>query len=166
MATKAVQLLTALVAPAQDLENVIQQFLANRFVDTAVGAQLDIIGAIVGEDRNGLIDNDYRRYIRAKIAVNNSNGVFEDLLTIAFLVIYDASATYIATDVGTATVVLRVGNITLTDALGNILATFLQKAVSAGVRIVTEWSNSLPASTFRLDSGPGLNQGHLASAAG
>jgi len=166
LATKIVQFLSVLTAPAQDLENVIQQFLSDRFVDTAEGAQLDIIGAIVGQGRNGMIDDDYRRYIRAKIAVNNSNGTFEDLLTIAFLVVYDADAVFLVRNVGTATVVMYVDDIIVSDALGTILGTFLQKAVSAGVRIVTQWSNSLPAATFRLDSGPGLDQGHLSSTYG
>src|SRR5687768_16247400 len=94
MSNNIEKLLAVSVAPAQDLENCLQQLRLYRFVDTAEGDQLDIIGRIVGLDREGLDDDDYRRYIRARIAANNSNGTIEDLLTVAFLVVYDADAHY------------------------------------------------------------------------
>lgn len=48
----------------QDLKNCFD-------VDTAVGVQLDTIGAFVGADRFGLSDDDYRILIKFKIIVNN-----------------------------------------------------------------------------------------------
>lgn len=161
-----VKLLTALIGPIQDVENALQQLLTERTIDTAVGVQLDVLGRVVGQARGGLPDDDYRRYLRARIATNRSNGVTEDLITIMSLVVNDSTATYDVERSGTATVVARIAGIAVTDALGSIVYTFLKSATSAGVRVVVEWANSVPANVFRLDSGPGLDQGHLASALG
>lgn len=160
------KLLTAIMGPVQDVENALQQLLTERTIDAGVGVQLDIIGKLVGQDRGGLIDADYRHYLRARIATNRSNGVTEDLITITKLIVNDGSATYNISRNGVATVVARIGGIAVTDSLGDIVYTFLHDAVSAGVRIVVQWANSVPANVFRLDSGPGLDQGHLASSEG
>src|SRR5262245_2616348 len=57
--------LRALLAPAASLEHALQQLLTERNVNTAIGAQLDLIGKIVGRPRAGVADDEiYRRYIR------------------------------------------------------------------------------------------------------
>lgn len=40
--------------------------------DTAIGKQLDILGKILGLDRNGFNDDDYRMLLNFKIITNNS----------------------------------------------------------------------------------------------
>ncbi len=157
------QLIAILIAPFQVLENTLQDLLTQRAVDTAIGAQLDRLGVIVGQPRLGLLDDAYRIYIRARIATNRSNGTTEDLIKIAKLIINDPTALITARNEGTATVRVTIGVITVTDALGDILFTFLSQAVSAGVRIVVEWSESTPSATFTFDAGPGFDTGHLAS---
>lgn len=169
------KLVSILANPATDLENALEQLRLYRFVDSAEGIQLDVIGAIVGQPRNGMIDASYRRYIRARISTNNSDGTFEELLTIAYLVVYDVNADYVLTNEGSATVRLRVASVALdtTDTnadgvsdLAAVLYAFMLAAVSAGIRIVVQWSNYVPAQTFTLDTGPGLDSGHLANALG
>lgn len=159
------QLLGAILAPAQDVENALQQMALYRFVDTAEGAQLDIIGRIVGQEREGLTDTDYRRYIRARIAANNSNGTIEDVLTVAFLVVYDNTLDYIVDNQGVACLVLRIENGTLTDNLANILIKFLGNTVSAGVRVILEYSTVAPAQWFVWDTpGSGWDNGKFINA--
>lgn len=51
-------------------------------VDVAEGAQLDGIGSIVGQARNGQSDATYRLFIKAKILVNTSGGTAEDLIEV------------------------------------------------------------------------------------
>jgi len=51
---KYLQLLTQ---PSLEIQEVLRQLMQERSIDTAVGAQLDIIGRIVGQDRT-LIDSD------------------------------------------------------------------------------------------------------------
>jgi len=74
-------LVEAFVSPAQELENMLSDLLRFRSIDTAVGAQLDIIGEIVGQERGGRTDAEYRAAIRARIQINNSSGTPEDVST-------------------------------------------------------------------------------------
>ena len=166
MSNNIEKLLSIIVSPSQGVEDALQQLKTQRFVDTAVGSQLDIIGRIVGQEREGLTDDDYRRYIRARIAVHNSNGWAEDLLTVAYLVVYDPNAVLTLTQEGTATARLMVSGVTMTSDLAAILFKFLTSAVSSGVRIVLEWLPSTPSGIFKLDVGPGFDQGHLAGGLG
>lgn len=58
-----------------DIESVIFQLLNSRHLselDTVIGEQLDIIGEIVGQERMGDTDEEYRKYILLRIGVNNS----------------------------------------------------------------------------------------------
>lgn len=61
---------------------LVEDFLSEFDLDTAVGSQLDILGRIVGIGRsvNGATknDTDYRFLIRAKIAVNTAFAVMVD----------------------------------------------------------------------------------------
>lgn len=164
--TKVQNLIAVLAGPAQDIENALQQLLLNRAVDTAEGVQLDQLGVLVGQPRGGLSDDDYRRYLRARIATNRSGGVTEDLIRVASLIVNNVSAVYHVERSGVATVVVRVAGVAVTPATGHTLFTFLDQAASAGVRLMVLWSESVPASTFTLDSGPGLDVGHLATSEG
>lgn len=57
--------------------------LVNMFnVEDAVGIILDYIGAIVGVERGGRNDNEYRSAILSNLLVNNSEGTPDDLLEI------------------------------------------------------------------------------------
>jgi hypothetical protein len=166
MANNIEKLLAVIISPAQDIEDALQQLKTERWVDTAVGDQLDIIGRIVGQPREGRVDDDYRRFIRARIATNNSDGTFEDLITVAFLVIYDENAQFIVTNEGTATVRLHVYGVVTDPDLAEVLYSFARSAASAGVRIVVEWGESALEDLFQLDDGPGLDEGYLAGSLG
>lgn len=61
----------------QEIENVLAQMISAFFIETAVGAQLDIVGSIVGETRQNRSDDDYRDGIYFRIFVNNSSGEIE-----------------------------------------------------------------------------------------
>jgi len=47
---------------------------------TATGYQLDLIGKLVGAERKGRTDSDYRNYILFKISVNIGSGTPEDVI--------------------------------------------------------------------------------------
>lgn len=160
------KLVATLATPFQSLEAALQQLLTERSIDTAVGAQLDVIGRIVGQPRNGLDDDTYRRYCRARIATNKSNGTIENLITVTDLVVYDDDATYKLTQEGNATARLRIADIAITTELAEIVFAFVQDAAAAGVRIVVQWTESAIEDTFTLDAGPGLDVGHLAGSFG
>lgn len=158
------KLIVALVTPAQALEDTFQQLLTQRGISNAIGAQLDQLGEIVGQSRGGLGDDTYRRYIRARIATNRSNGKTEDLILIARLIVNDPTCVVNVQREGVATVVVRLTGIAVPYDIAQVIWAMLQTAKSAGVRLLTEGSEVIPADTFRFDSGPGFDVGHLAYA--
>lgn len=58
----------------QKIENSLYDLKTKRGLTTAEGAQLDIIGEIVGEDRNGKSDIDYLAAINLRIELNTNAG--------------------------------------------------------------------------------------------
>lgn len=144
------KLLKAVCGPIQDLENAMQQVLIKRGVDTAIGYQLDVIGKIVGQARNGLDDDTYRRYVRARIRVHNSTGTVEDAIRVSDLIIYDDDAYYHVLMPGTAGFVVRVENV-IVDELSEPLITFLRPTAAAGVRAIAETWPLAASAMFALD---------------
>lgn len=68
------KLLQMLISEIQLAENEINEIYTFRSVQTASGAQLDILGDIVGINREGRTDADFRAAIVIQIAVNNGGG--------------------------------------------------------------------------------------------
>lgn len=141
--TKAEDFVRALVEPFQPVEDAFQGLEVGHRVDDAVGAQLTDLGKLVGRPRDGVTDDDvFRRYVRAQIVTNGSDGLIEDLISVADLVVYDDDATYTIVNQGAACVVLRIEGIVLTSDLAELLLTFLRRAVAGGVRIILEYYSS------------------------
>lgn len=78
------KLIVTYITQIQELENAWFELIDERTLDTSVGAQLDGIGRIVGEDRLGRNDDDYRQAIRGRIRLNLSRGTAEDIYAIIF----------------------------------------------------------------------------------
>lgn len=72
-------LLLSFMDRLQSLEDVSIDVLAGRWPLTAVGDQLDTVGAIVGQARGEMVDAQYRLFIAAKILVNQSTGCTADI---------------------------------------------------------------------------------------
>lgn len=64
--------LSAFNKQLEEIEEVFQKLLAERDIDSAVGAQLDVVGAIVNVDRQGRIDPEYRDAIKQQISLRFS----------------------------------------------------------------------------------------------
>ena len=146
--TNVEKLIRALVAPFQPLEDTLQQLLTERTVETAVGVQLDALGSLVGVGRGGLDDDTYRRYIRAQITINKSDGLIEEMLTVADLLVFDDDAAYHLERGGVASFMLTVEGIVLDWDLAEVLIAALRKAVSAGVRPTLAWDTDPAADMF------------------
>ncbi len=156
------KLIRALVEPVQDVENVLQQLYTERYVDTAVGDQLDILGALVGQLRLGLEDEPYRRVIRARISVNRSKGTIADVINVASLIIYDDDALILVDNHGPAALSVQIEGVTVDFQTSVSLATLLRETVSAGVRLYLETQNIPDEDAFTFDSfipGSGPGQG-------
>jgi hypothetical protein len=83
----------------QEVENAAWDVLVSRMLDYAAGEQLDLLGRIVGEARNGRSDPNYRVRLRARIAINSSLGRPKDI--VAVLKLLDPAPALI-TDLGNA----------------------------------------------------------------
>jgi hypothetical protein len=137
-----IALVTALAGTVQAVETALWQLLTERTVAAAVGVHLDALGTIVGQARGGLVDEDYRRFIRARIATNRSRGTIADVLRIADLVLNDATAGLVVDNQGAAAYVLRVASVATADALAEVLVDFLRDATAAGVRVILEYNET------------------------
>ena len=70
----------AFLTPMKRIEKTLDDLQKYRYILTASGAQLDIIGEIVGVSRGGLLDTEYRIAIIFKIYLNRSHGTPEILI--------------------------------------------------------------------------------------
>lgn len=147
-ATNLRDLLETYLAQVQELEDTYQDLFLDRAVDTAVGSQLDVLGEIVGEARNGKTDSNYRIFIKARIAVNRSGGTIEDVIAPLSLVL-GASQTIEVEEFDPAAMVVRVGQTTFSQ----ILAGFVKQSRPVGVGSTVEYHLSAEAEIFRFASG-------------
>jgi hypothetical protein len=154
-------LISALCAPLQELEDVLWDIRLRRAVATAEGAQLDVLGRIVGQPREGRTDPVYRIWILARVRLNKGSGRPEDILQI-FAGITQGMTALDLEEQYPAAFVLRVG--LSPGVAAQELASLLHLAKAGGVRAIVEAPNDVPANTFTLDIGPGLDVGKLADA--
>lgn len=74
-------LMQALVSQLQHTEDTFLDLELKRFIPTAFGYTLDLMGSIVGESRNFKNDNDYRTAILIRALINNGGGTPEDIIS-------------------------------------------------------------------------------------
>ncbi len=145
-------LVRMLVDPIQTIEDTLWQLLTERLIDTAIGEQLNVLGRIVGQTRDGLSDSDYRRHIRARISVNKSKGLWTDLIAVARLIINDTDAVLVNAESDHMTALMEVTESIVSDSLGAILIDFLSQTKSDVVRLLLTYSAQAAADTFTLGS--------------
>ena len=75
-------ILGALLDQVQDLEDAFFQVLIDTRLGQSVGEQLDGLGQIVGEERQGRSDIDYALAISVRILLNISSATLEEILAI------------------------------------------------------------------------------------
>lgn len=158
--TQVEAMLSALTGNVQEVETALWQLLTERAVDVAIGVHLDTIGQIVGQQREARSDEDYRRFIQARIAANRSRGTIPDVLRIANLVLNDPAAYLQIDNQGAAAYVLRIMNVPISDDVAELLMSFLRNITSAGVRVILESSAISVGNTFKWDTaGRGWDSG-------
>jgi len=127
-------LVDALVTQVQDLEDVFHALIYERLPDTAIGAQLEQIGELVGELRGGLSDEDFRRFIRARIQVNLSCGEPERLIGVLKTLTGADNVQLEQCHPTTAILFYEVAS-ALTTSLRTRIKTQMYDAVGAGVQL-------------------------------
>ena len=80
--TNIEKLLELFGTKVQELEDVGFELINERALAAAIGTQLDNLGEIVGEERQGRSDDEYRKAISVKILINTSSGTPEQVIDI------------------------------------------------------------------------------------
>lgn len=75
-------MLTSYIQQVQDLEETNFSLLNDRSINTAIGNQLDVLGALVNEARLGRDDETYRIAILTRIGINNSEGTPNQIMAL------------------------------------------------------------------------------------
>ena len=156
--------LTGLLEPVQDLEDDAWDLRADRLLSTAIGAQLDVLGRLVGEGRGTFGDADYRKFIGARILVNLSSGTPDELLAILTIIAAPLSA-------GTVVEYSQVGYgpayrmTVIRDAAmaADVAARVLSMMAAVNPAGVGATIVLITGTTFRFDTGPGFDQGRFGS---
>ncbi len=155
---------SGLAAVVQDQEDDAWDLRADRLLSTAIGAQLDVYGRLVGEERGSLTDAEYRRFIEARLLANMSEGSPDELIDVFRIIAGPASVT--AAD---PLVYCRLGiaGFTLTILRDTPLSAgerarvwaFMDDICPAGVGCTLIEGTATP---FRYDIGPGYDLGEYA----
>ena len=150
--------LTTYLNEIQPLEDIAFELKDNVLdLDAAEGAQLDIIGEIVGEERFQRDDDTYRTAIYIRILVNGSGGEIDTLNTIIDL-FFDGTISFLLEEVFPAGLFIR-----LLDAIDDPiaagipqLANLIKAARGAGINTHIIYA---PTGAFQYDAGPGYDVG-------
>lgn len=160
--TTVEDLVEALASSHQSLEDALEAMPTAMAIDTAVGTQLDGMGDVVGEPRNGSTDDEeYRLRIKARVRINRSGGSPEDIYGVLTLVVDETIALAIREEFPAAFRVLATGAAVENASL---LVRFIGEAKAAGVTARLTYANAAAANTFTLNSSnpaQGLNGGVL-----
>ena len=75
-----VKTVDSIIAPLQEIEDQLQNLYEKRWINQAVGLQLDKLGEIVGELRVFRKDDEYRIAILIRIMINTGGGTPNDII--------------------------------------------------------------------------------------
>lgn len=164
-----VAMLVSWLGELQELEDAFWVLLGKRTVADAVGAELDLIGRIVDQPREGRPDEIYRVWVAARILVLRSSGQTEQLIEIAKRLVGDAVPVYLEEYYPLAMIIRAEAGIDPTR--GAQIAKLLSAAKGGGVALQFEWFPSGTTPPFTLapgavsvfDSPMGFDNGILAA---
>ncbi len=145
-----------------DVEEFFGQLLVLQTLQESVGVQLDRLGVLLGQGRNGLGDGDYRTILQARIVQYRANGTIEDIIQI--LLILGGAGSVVISESFPARFQALVYGLNAVVSNSDLAAAVLQTKL-AGVRVdVFVPSPTNPQFTFDhvIDSThAGFDQGHL-----
>lgn len=148
----------AICNQVQALEDAAFALLLTRSIDDASGAQLDIVGDLVGQPREGRDDATFRLWIRARILVNRRSGEVETINDVIAQVLPGAAGR--VREFQPAAMEATVTGIATSSADAHSLDTLLRLAKAGGVGIQTIYQSADDAGTFTLaaddETGGGL----------
>lgn len=147
---RALAIIAAQAVQQQEIEDAALDLRNALMLPTASGAWLDLLGRVVGEPREGLSDQDYRRFIAARLAVNASEGAVEQLLNIGRLLIEGAALYYPAYPAGYLLLLVTVDPLTV--ILQARIRAAVEQATASGVGVDLIEAGPTLDDVFLLDS--------------
>ena len=144
-------LLCALTEEIADLEGAIWDVFTKRWLTTAEGVQLDLLGGILDLPRAGWGDDTYRALLAAWILVLRSEGTRPDLLRILEAMGVTLTLTSIAQS-GTAAFIVTLGEVITVPEPADIFR-FIDQARGGGIRFDLEFPVEPVDDTFMWADG-------------
>lgn len=144
--------LAAFLDDIQSIEDVTLEVLAGIWPLTAVGDQLDVIGAIVGQPRGELTDAEYRIMVLGRIFVNRSNGTIPEILEL--LEILGVDSDVLVVEGAPAEIVVSVAGTTYGSLIGELVGDLK----AGGVTLRWIWSDEDEDDTLTFASALGVEQ--------
>ncbi len=139
-------LVKALMTQVQELENALFALLVERSIDTAVGAQLAVIGRIVGQEKGTFDEETFRTFIRGRVLVNRSSGTTDQMVELVNTLLPDGASLVLREYYPAAFQIEVTGSVP--DFFGNALAAMVLEAKELGVAPHVLWFNG--AAPFRF----------------
>lgn len=139
---------SAMVAPLSSSESLADDVKSNRWVNNAVGVQLDKLGSIVGESRLGRNDDDYRVGILFRIFVNTSNATPHDMMQGLALLTSPSDMQHI--EQYPATAMMFTNGASIPKDIRNVMQGLAPAAIS-DVQVLVTFANAPP---FRFSRDP------------
>lgn len=150
---RIVALLRALIgAGVQDLHDVAYRMLVSRWIDTALGAQLDRLGWIVSMPRAGWADETYRRILKAQILTLRSDGTEPHFLQILTALGATLAGIQFRDDGPAAASIRTVDDFDAGSIGSRFVAMLLSRATAAGVRLLVEHPGGELAESFTFST--------------
>lgn len=145
-------LIRSYVAQVQIAENQLFPLIAARSFDAATGHRLDGLGQIVGEPRNGKSDDTYRIFLRARMAVNLSQGTIGDLFKVLQALENNANENIVYNEIYPAAAEIRLLDEIQVGSKALLYNRFLQETRPAAVRLIYIWYPQSPDESFTFSS--------------
>jgi hypothetical protein len=141
------KVLASYLTEVQALETALWDLYIGTMLPNAKGDALDMIGALVGQAREGRTDASYILWIQSRITVLRSSGRPRDIYA-AVLPLLPAGSTARLIEYGDASFTVTF-SATLTAAQARSLGDLLRQAKAAAVRFDGVWSPSPSTLWFR-----------------
>lgn len=147
--------ITALVSPLQETEDTLLAIYAGLLIDTSTGYMLRLLARLVGQPYDDITDDDLlRRYVKARIAANNSGGTRKDNITVARLILNDPDVRVQIREVWPATIIVELEDVPVDPDVAAVVAAFIhgreKGSASAAVGTRVTYSEYPIDETFRL----------------
>lgn len=136
----------------QELETAIFQVLILTRLANAAGAQLDVIGRIVGRRRSDEDDERYRDLLNAQILINLASGTIPEILAIVEIIV-GPTIDLEFIQYFPAAFELEADDQPLPAGQGQIVAALIKSAKLGGVKGLFRFFETAPV--FRLDGAGG-----------